>query len=340
VKAAVLVETGKIDIHEVDRQALGPDDLLIKTARAGVCGSDLHAFRGKHPFRKPPVILGHELAGTVVECGDNVKDFSPGDRVTVMPLLPCGACHLCRMGRSNLCLHRRVPGVGEWRGAFAEYSLVKASITFKLGETTPFETGVLAEPLAVGIHGAFRQGRVQRGDRVIVLGAGPIGILTAMAARAAGAGEIVMTDLLDFNLALAQELSGAIPYNSRDPVWETAVARAHPDKFDVAFLCSGAPITVRQAFACTRRGGRIIVTGMFLEPVALDLTAVNLNELELIGSVVYDGNDFRQAVEWINGARFDFRKLVTHTFPLEKAQDALTLLAGRREDAVKILLET
>jgi L-iditol 2-dehydrogenase len=242
------------------------------------------------------------------------------------------------MGRANICHNKRVPGVGEWLGAFAEYSLVKASITFTLGNATPLDIGVLAEPLAVGIHGVFRQGRVRRGDRIIVLGAGPIGILTAVAARAAGAEEIVVTDLLDFNLRVARDICGAVVYNSGEQDWQAELATAYPDQFDVAFLCSGAPVTIRQAFACTRRGGRIIVTGMFLEPVTVDLISVNLNELELVGSVVYDHEDFRMAVEWIDSGRFDFRKLVTHTFPLDQAQRALTLLAGRTEDAVKILL--
>jgi len=210
MKAAILENAGRIEVRDVRDLRPAPDELLIRTAYAGVCGSDLHAFRGKHPFRKPPVILGHEVAGTVVECGASVEGFRPGDRVTVMPLLPCGTCLLCRMGRANVCLNKRVPGVGEWLGSFAEYSLAKASVAFKLGAATPFELGVLAEPLAVGIHSVFRQARVAAGGRVIVLGAGPIGIFTAMAARAAGAGEIVMTDLLDFNLALVREMCGAV----------------------------------------------------------------------------------------------------------------------------------
>jgi L-iditol 2-dehydrogenase len=338
MKAAVLTDIARIEVREVTCKDVGPGDLLIRTAYAGVCGSDLHAFRGKHPFRKPPVVLGHELAGTVVACGGDVRGFRAGDRVTVMPLLACGTCRLCRMGRPNICLDRQVPGVGEWLGTFAEHALVKASIAFTLGDATSPEIGVLAEPLAVGIHGVFRQGRVQSGDRVIVLGAGPIGILTAMAARAAGAGEIVVTDLLEFNLRMARELCGASAYNAGEADWHAALTSAHPGKFDVAFLCSGAPVTIQQAFACTRRGGRIIVTGMFLEPVTVDLLSVNLNELELIGSVVYDHADFRTAVEWIDGGRFDFRKLVTHTFPLDQAQRALTLLANRTEDALKVLL--
>ena len=339
MKAAVLVETGKIDIREIDRPTLGRDDLLIKTAYAGVCGSDLHAFRGKHPFRKPPVILGHELAGTVVECGGDVQGFRPGDRVTVMPLVACGTCRLCRMGRENICLNKQVPGAGAWLGSFAEYALAKASITYKLAEATPLELAVLAEPLAVGVHAVQRQARIEPGSRVLVLGGGTIGILTALAARAAGAGDIVTTDLFAFNLTLTRALCGAATIDAGEAGWEDSLARAYPDKFDATFLCSGASATVGQAVRLTRRGGRIIVTGLFLEPVPVDLTAVTLGELEVVGSQIYDHQDFRAAVDWIDAGRFDLRRLVTHVFPLEQAQHALTILANRTEDAVKILLQ-
>jgi L-iditol 2-dehydrogenase len=339
MKAAVLVDTGKIEIREADRQTVGPDDVLIRTAYAGVCGSDLHAFKGKHPFRKPPVILGHELAGTVVECGGGASGFRAGDRVTVMPLVSCGACRLCRLGRENICLNKQVPGAGEWLGSFAEFSLAKASVVYKLGNATPCEMGVLAEPLAVGVHAVQRQARVEPGDRVLVLGGGTIGILTALAARAAGAGDLVTTDLFEFNLALTRALCGAETIHAGRTGWEDDLARAYPEKFDVTFLCSGAPATVGQAIRLTRRGGRIIVTGLFLEPVPVDLTAVTLGELEVLGSQIYDHRDFRTAVDWIDAGRFEFRRLVTHVLPLERAQDALTILANRTENAVKILLQ-
>ena len=339
MQAAVLVDTGTIDIREVERQALCPDDILIRTAYAGVCGSDLHAFKGKHPFRKPPVILGHELAGTVVECGDGVRGVHPGDRVTVMPLVSCGACRLCRLGRENICLNKQVPGAGAWLGSFAEFTLAKASVVYKLGDATPFDLGVLAEPLAVSVHAVQRQARVEPGSRVLVLGGGTIGILTALAARAAGAGDLVTTDLFEFNLALTRALCGAETIHAGRTGWEDDLTRAYPDKFDVTFLCSGAPATVGQAVRLTRRGGRIILTGLFLEPVPVDLTAVTLGELEVLGSQIYDHRDFRAAVDWIDAGRFNFRRLLTHVLPLERAQDALTILANRTEDAVKILLQ-
>jgi L-iditol 2-dehydrogenase len=339
VRAAVLSATGRIEIREVDRPQLGPDDVLIKTTHAGVCGSDLHAFKGKHPFRKPPVILGHELAGTVVECGGDTRGFSPGDRVTVMPVLACGTCRLCRMGRENICLNKRVPGVRGWLGAFAEYAVAKASVTFGIAQATPLELAVLAEPLAVGVHAVTRQAHIEPDGRVLVLGGGTIGILTALAARAAGAGDIAITDLFEFNLGLAHTLCGATAVHVGREGWEERLAQGYPDKFDVTFLCSGAPATVGQATRLTRRGGRIVVTGLFLEPVPTDLTTVTLGELEVVGSQIYDHRDFRTALDWIEAGRFDFRKMVTHVFPLTQAQQALEVLANRTEDAVKILLD-
>jgi L-iditol 2-dehydrogenase len=340
MKAAILEEQYKIVIKEVAPLCPGPTEILIETKYSGICGSDIHAFKGLHPFRKPPVILGHELSGTVVEMGKEVKGFHAGDRVTVMPLIVCGECVQCKRGKQNICLNKKVPGIEGWLGTFSEYFLSKPSITYTLGEQTSFETGVLAEPLAVGIHSVYHQAKVETGSRVLVLGAGTIGILTALAAKVAGAREIVVTDLFDFNLKVTKDLCGARTYSVKKDGLEDTLLKDYPDQFDITFLCSGAPKTVGQAFRLTQRGGRIVVIGMFLEPVPVELIAVNLNELEIIGSVVYNRNDFKKALEWIDSGRFDFGKLITHVLPIEKADDAMNLLIKHDENAIKILLAT
>jgi L-iditol 2-dehydrogenase len=339
MKAAILEEVGRIAIRDVKDLRPAPDEILIRTAYAGVCGSDLHAFRGKHPFRKPPVILGHELSGTVVELGGEVRGFRLGERVTVMPLLACKNCLHCRMGDENICPNKRVPGIEGWLGSFAQYFLSKPSITYKLGENTGLDVGVLAEPLAVGVHSVFQRGKVGAGSRVLILGAGTIGILTAFAAKMAGAKEIVVTDLFEFNLGVTRDLCGAQSYNARTEGLEEIVLRDHPLKFDVTFLCSSAPKTVTQAFLLTRRGGRIVVTGLFLMPVPTDLTAVSLSEFEIVGSVVYNHPDFKKAVEWIDAGTFGFGKLITHILSIEKTEHALNLLDQHEEDVAKVLLE-
>lgn len=335
----MLEDTGRIAIKVVDGLRPAPDEILIHTAYAGVCGSDLHAFHGKHPFRKPPVVLGHEISGTIEELGKEVCGFHPGDRVTVMPLLACKSCLHCRTGNENICLNKKVPGIEGWLGSFAEYFLSKSSITYVLGAKTGLDVGVLAEPLAVGIHSIFRRGRVEAGSRVLILGAGTIGILTALAAKMAGAKEIVVTDLFEFNLGLTRELCGAKTYHARTEGLEAIILNDFPEKFDATVLCSGAPKTVAQALRLTRRGGRIVVTGLFHAPVPVELTTVSLNEFEVVGSVVYDHHDFKKAVDWIDSGAFAFSKVITHVLPMDQADFALNLLDRHQENVAKILLE-
>ncbi len=173
-----------------------------------------------------------------------------------------------------------------------------------------------------------------------MLGGGTIGILTALAAKVAGAGEIVVTDLFDFNLKVTNDLCGARTYSVKKDRLEDTLLIDYPDKFDITFLCSGAPKTVEQAIRLTQRGGRIVVVGMFLEPVPIELIAVNLNEIEIIGSAVYNHNDFERELEWIDSGRFDFWQLITHVLLIEKADDAMNLLIRHDENPIKILLAT
>ncbi|MBW2058952.1 MAG: alcohol dehydrogenase catalytic domain-containing protein [Deltaproteobacteria bacterium] len=339
MRAAILEENYKIRIGEVDDLRPGPKDILIETVFAGVCGSDVHAFKGVHPFRKPPVVLGHELVGTVAEIGKEVTGFEKGDRVTVLPLIACGECIYCRRGRQNLCLHKKLPGIEGWEGAFAEYFLSKPDITFKVGPNTDTRVGALAEPLAVGFH-AMRQGRVERGSSVLVLGAGTIGLVTAAVAHWVGAGEIAVTDLYDFNLTVAKELGATSTYRAGEEGVEERILEDHPRKFDVVFLCSGAAITVKQAMGLIQRGGRIVFVGMFLKPLTLEMIETTLNELEMIGTIVYSKEDFRSSVELLDSGQLPFDRLITHILPLGKAQHALELLVGHGEDVIKILLDT
>ena len=337
MKAAVLEDVHKIAIREVDPLSPGPDELLIKTEFTGVCGSDLHAYEGHHPFRKPPVVLGHEIAGTVVQAGEDVIGFQPGARVTVMPLRLCGRCSRCRNGKPQLCEEKTLPGMGRWQGSFAEEFLAPSDSTFLLGDNTSFQKGALAEPLAVAIHSIGRA-RVGGGSSVLFLGGGTIGILSAVAARLAGAESIVVTDLYEYNLNLAADLSGASAYNAKDPDMVERVERDHGGKFDIIMICGGAPVLVRQALALVNKGGRIVVTGLFPEPVPIELPQITLNELELVGTVVYNHGDFQKAVDWLEAGEIPFEKIISHTFPLDQAQGAMELVAERREDFMKVLL--
>jgi len=210
----MLQEAGRIVVQEAPRPAVGRGEVLIRVAYAGVCGSDLHAFLGTHPFRKPPVVLGHELSGTVAEVGEGVEGLAVGDLVTVLPAVSCGQCRACVAGRTNICENRVVPGVQGWLGAFAEYFAAPATVTYPLGRHTTLVQGALAEPLAVAAH-AVERGGVGAGSDVLILGGGTIGLLIGYAAQRAGARSVAITDLYDYNLTVASALGIAHTYNAR-----------------------------------------------------------------------------------------------------------------------------
>ncbi|MBN1399792.1 MAG: alcohol dehydrogenase catalytic domain-containing protein [Anaerolineae bacterium] len=336
MKAATLVATGQVVVDQVDDLSVGPSDVLIKVAYAGVCGSDLHSFEGTHPFRKPPVVLGHEVSGTVAQVGSQVHKVQIGDAVTVMPYRACGVCTACQRGFSNVCENKIVPGVKGWVGTFADYFLADEAITYKLGAHTSLKRGVLAEPFAVGIHSA-RRARMEVGESVLVLGAGTIGMLTAIAARNLGAETIVVTDLYAYNLGIARDM-GFGAYDARDERLVEAILEDHPDRFDIIFLTGGAAVTVGQALALARRGGRIVATAIFPRPVLMSLIELTLYELELIGTQIYTHEDFRDALAWLDAGASPFDRLVDHEFPLDQAQEAVEVLAERKVGAIKVVL--
>ena len=337
MKAAVLEDTGRVVVQDVDDLQIEPTELLIRVSYAGVCGSDLHAFDGSHPFRRPPVVLGHELSGIVERVGSEARGHQVGDRVTVMPYLSCGHCLACRRGRTNVCENKVVPGIGGWQGTFADYFVAKPEITYALGRHTTLKRGVLAEPLAVAVH-SVRQGRVGLDSSVLILGGGTIGLLTAVAAAKAGAKCVAITDLYDYNLGVAQEM-GFAAYSATDPDLEGTLAARYPERFEVVFLTSGAPVTVGLGVRLAQRAGRIVGTAIFGAPVTFPIMDLTLFEKELIGTQIYTDQDFREALAWLDAGGVPFDSLIDHAYPLASAQFALELLAQRTRGAIKIVLK-
>jgi len=338
MKTAVLQRNNEITIEDLDLPVVGPGEVLIKVKYAGVCGSDIHAYKGMHPFRKPPVVLGHEVSGVIEKCPDGINGLNVGDSVTVMPALSCGKCPMCREGKTNICLNKKVPGIVGWQGTFAEYFVAPASITYKLPVGLSLKAGVLAEPLATGVHSAKTAG-VKKGHDVLILGGGTIGILTAIAAKALGAKSVAITDVLDFNLKMAEELCGADPFNVREGNLIERLLEKYPEKFNSVVLCASAEDTVHQSILLVRRGGRVVVTGMYLKPIAFNFIDLTLNEIEMVGSQIYTDDDFCQALRMLQDDENNFLKIVTHSMSLAKADQALRILVEHSEDAVKILLD-
>ena len=334
MRTAFLAETHKVEVRDLPVPAIGPDEVLIQVAASGICGSDLHAYEGTHPFRHAPMVLGHEVSGDVVEVGGGVRGFARGDRVTVEPLKACGACRYCQAGTYNLCSARVSAGTGGWLGTFAEYFSSPASQVHRLPEGLPHAVGVLTEPLAVGTH-AVRLARVAAGERVLAIGTGPIGLLAGVAAQAAGAARVACTDMNRSRLERAARL-GLVPFDAGSPSVAADLAGIAPGGFEVVLLTVTSPRAFDQALRLACRGGRVIVITLFSAPITVDVAVAQLHELEVKGSMIYTRQDFAAALAILTARHRELAEVVTHTVRLEQVGEALELLRDPATPALKI----
>lgn len=327
-----------IGIRDIPCPKITSDEVLIRVRYSGICGSDLHAFRGCHAFRIPPVMLGHEMAGEVVAVGEAVTNISVGENATVMPQIGCGSCVYCDRGETNLCQQKTVPGTAAWNGTFAEYFKAPACVTLPLG-TIPCRRGTLAEPLAVAHHVLMRNARSRLNDDLIIWGAGTIGLMILMLAQRYGYKRILITDILDEKLALARELGAAAAVNvARDSADEYAKALFDSHGAGTVILAAGGSDVFDQAIRLTAPGGTIMYFAMITAPVTITTHPIVAKELNILGSVNYQLADFKAAVELLGCHDFPIERIITHEFPAESAQEAFALLDQHRQPAVKILL--
>jgi L-iditol 2-dehydrogenase len=337
MKQVELYAPESIRLIETPRPSPGADEILVATAIVGVCGSDLHAYHGRHPFIRLPVVPGHEFAGTVVEVGSDVDGFVPGQRVTVEPSLVCGHCYNCTLGRYNICEQLQVIGC-QTTGAMGEYITVPAAKTILLPEDVTWDQAALAEPLAVGVH-AVRVAQISPGADVLILGAGTIGLMTLQAAKALGAGRVMVTDLRQDRLSLALKLGADEAF---DPTKTDLAARLGeslgPQRADAVIECVGVAATAREAIRVARKGTRIVLAGVFEEEVSVNLGLVQDRELELVGTLMYTDDDFGMALEMLRDGRAVAEPLITHRFSLEQAALAFAT-ADSRENVLKVLIE-
>jgi L-iditol 2-dehydrogenase len=337
MKQVELYAPESIRLIETPRPSPGADEILVATAIVGVCGSDLHAYHGRHPFIKLPVVPGHEFAGTVVEVGSDVDGFAPGQRVTVEPSLVCGHCYNCTLGRYNICEQLEVIGC-QTTGSMGEYITVPAAKAILLPDDITWDQAALAEPLAVGVH-AVRVAQISPGADVLILGAGTIGLMTLQAAKAMGAGRVMVTDLRQDRLSLALKLGAD---EGVDPTTTDLAIRLEesfgPQRADVIIECVGVAATAREAIRVARKGTRIVLAGVFEEEVSVNLGLVQDRELELVGTLMYADDDFRTALKMLRDGRAVAEPLITHRFSLEQAALAFAT-ADSRENVLKVLIE-
>ncbi|UVI30705.1 zinc-dependent alcohol dehydrogenase [Paenibacillus spongiae] len=338
MKAVYVEDASKVVVREVGIPELGPLDVLIKVKVAGICGSDIHTYKGLHPFRKPPVIIGHEIAGEVVQVGEAVTKFAPGDRVTVEPQTGCGTCDYCLSGKVNYCENRGAPGIGSWYGAMAEYFAAPEQTVFKLLDGMDYEQGVLVEPFAVGVH-AVRKAGIQVGDKVAILGAGPIGLLAMAAAKAAGATTLLVTDVMDYALESAGKMGATHTLNIRDNAeWTQEAKSAVGAAFDKVLVAAGVPGIIDQGLALLRKGGRIVTIAMFHGTQTFDIHNLQNQEKEIIGCMTYNREDTLAAIDLIAAGAVKKDVIITHRLPYEQAAEGFRLVDKKEDRSMKVLI--
>jgi L-idonate 5-dehydrogenase len=341
MRAAVLHAAKDLRIEEVAVPALGPRNVEVRIEAGGICGSDLHYYYdgGFGTVRlKEPMILGHEIAGTVMRIGAEVASVRPGQRVAVNPSRPCGVCRYCQEGLQQHCLNMlfygsamRFPHV---QGGFRDVLVCDAAQAIPVPPTMSAAQAAFAEPFAVCLHAVNRAGPLL-GRRVLVTGAGPIGALTVIAARRAGALEIVATDVADAPLAAARRVGADTTVN----VSETgALSRYEVDKgyFDVMFEASGNEQALAAALAIVRPMGTVVQIGIAGRGMNLPMNVVVAKEIELRGTFRFH-EEFALAVALIGGGLVDVMPLLTEMIPLARANEAFALAADRSR-AMKVQL--
>lgn len=338
MKAAVVVEDQKVEIQDIEKPVIKENEVLIKVRTVGICGSDLHLFLGTHAFRKPPVVLGHEVAGDIVEVGENVTKFKVGDRVTVEPHIGCNECEYCKKNLVNLCLNKKAPGTPGWIGTFAEYFNAPEDVVYKINENISYELGTLIEPLAVSVHTIDRI-TVPEKDSIAILGSGTIGLLTLIAAREAGYKNIICTDTQQFNLDVAREHGATHVLNPLESdVTEKVKEITNGIGVDVSIVCAGAPGIVDQASSIVKRRGEVGIVAMITEQIPVNTYNFVFNEITMFGAMTYETKDFVQAAEMINNG-LDIADYVTQRLPFEKTGEGLNILKDKKENVVKVLIE-
>jgi len=319
MKALVLKEYGKFAYEAVPDPVIGPEDVLVRIGACAICGSDIHGMDGSTGRRIPPIIMGHEAAGTIEAIGDKVTGFSPGERVTFDSTVYCGSCLYCLQGDMNLCDDRRVLGVScaDYRidGAFSDLIAVPARILYSLPDTLSFVRATLVEPLSVALH-AVRRSRAKPGDSAVVVGTGLIGLLVVQCLRATGCCPVIAIDPAKNRLDLAFEF-GANQCLSPDTTdIADAVRKATGGRgADVALECVGLSPSVANAVAVLRKGGTLVLVGNLRPTVELPLQAVVTRELNLVGSCASAG-EHPACLNLIAEGRVDVDPLVSTVAPL------------------------
>jgi 2-desacetyl-2-hydroxyethyl bacteriochlorophyllide A dehydrogenase len=339
VMRRVVVYPGRIAVEAADMPVPGPNVVLVRTLVAGVCGSDLHAAHGRHPFVPLPYRPGHEVVGVIeaagIEAAGSAVEGGPGQRVIVEPYLPCWTCKMCTTGRENLCENLQFFGCGYAQGGMADYFTLAANRLHPVPDALDDNTAALIEPLSTPVHAVRLAGDVA-GRSVAILGAGTIGLFTLAVLRAHGAGPVVSTDPNLAKRQRAETLGADVTIDARTPDVTAQVREALGGSADIVFDCVAVQSSVDQAIAIADKGGTVMVVGVPAAAVTVPLPIVQDHQIRIQGSATYLPEDYAESAGLLGRGAIRTSDFVTATRPLAQVAEAFELASSGQH--VKVLV--
>lgn len=338
MKASRFLGNKTFAVTDLPTPHAGPGELVLRNQVCGVCGTDVHIYHGEPGSAdvNPPVVLGHEYSGEVVEVGEGVTGFAVGDHVTVDPNIYCGHCAYCQNGKKQLCPSMEAIGVTR-DGGFAQYSLIPASQAFKLEPTVPWEAAAMAEPLACCLHGIDLAG-IQVGDKVCVVGGGAIGLLMVQLAKLSGASQIVLSEPNEKRRQVGLQLGANAAIDPTRPDAQEAFAQVLGGGANVVIECVGNVPAVKSAFQFAGKGATVLLFSVPKVDATFDLPLFDVykKELTIKGSFVNPDTHAR-AVALINSGKVDFDPIITHRFTLDQLPEAIAMQMS--DASIKVVVE-
>ena len=335
----VATSVNTVTLQEVEKPSLKAGEILAQTLVTGVCGSDIHAVQGHHPFVPVPYNPGHEVVGVIREIAPDVKGFAVGDRVTVEPDLPCWDCKNCNSGQENLCENLKFFGCGYTQGGMADFWTLPATRFHKVPESFSDEAAAMIEPLSTPVHAvklSFIGSKDLTGKTVAILGCGTIGLLTLYAAKYFNAKTIVMTDLVEKKRNLAKQIGADLVFDAASKTLPSDIRQAVGQSIDVVYDCVAIQQTVSQAISLADKAGTVMIVGVPSKEVTVPLPIIQDHQIRIQGSATYLPDDYHDSIKIISQPSFKAKEIVSAIFPKDQAQQAFnTAIAGEQ---IKVLI--
>ncbi|MFE3575134.1 zinc-binding dehydrogenase [Lysinibacillus sp. NPDC059133] len=337
MKQAIMTKPATIIFQEVDVPAVGDNQVKLAIKKIGVCGSDIHVYHGQHPYTHFPVVQGHEIAAEVVEVGTNVFSVQIGTKVTVQPQVVCGECFPCQNGMYHVCEDLKVMGF-QTTGLASEYFVVDADKLTVLPDSLSFDKGAMVEPLAVAVHAVKRVLNI--GDKdVLVIGGGPIGNLVAQTAKAFGANKVVVSELSEARLEMARKVGLEIIDNKSEDLQEGIIRHFGMRKADVIFECVGSSLTVANSINIARKGSTVVIVGVVSNLTEVNMGFVQDRELQILGTAMYQSQDFDKAVELLINKEVEVESLITNHVKFEDYLEAYHIIEDNKDKVMKVVID-